>query len=138
MATDLAAMPVNGSFAPHQQAYANSASPANHAAPSQTAATSNNGANAVQAISQEEVGWYFVERYYTTLSKKPDNLYVSCRMHDASREEASERLTCTSFSTTNGRSPSSAQKTQRRPCASASGYVGHMALKICHLGMGRH
>lgn len=30
-------------------------------------------------ISKEEVGWYFVEQYYTTLSKSPHKLYVrSC------------------------------------------------------------
>lgn len=26
--------------------------------------------------SKDEVGWYFVESYYTTLSKKPETLYV--------------------------------------------------------------
>ena len=27
-------------------------------------------------IPKDEVGWYFVEQYYTTLSKSPDRLYV--------------------------------------------------------------
>lgn len=27
--------------------------------------------------SKDEVGWYFVESYYTTLSKNPETLYVS-------------------------------------------------------------
>ena len=29
-----------------------------------------------KAPSKDEVGWYFVESYYTTLSKNPDTLYV--------------------------------------------------------------
>ena len=27
-------------------------------------------------IPPDEVGWYFVEQYYTTLSKEPERLYV--------------------------------------------------------------
>jgi hypothetical protein len=29
--------------------------------------------------SKDEVGWYFVEQYYTTLSKSPEKLHV-CRI----------------------------------------------------------
>ena len=28
-------------------------------------------------LSKDEVGWYFVEQYYTTMSKSPEKLYVS-------------------------------------------------------------
>jgi len=28
-------------------------------------------------LSQEEVGWYFVEQYYKTLNKNPEKLHVS-------------------------------------------------------------
>ena len=28
-------------------------------------------------LSKDEVGWYFVEQYYTTLSKHPEKLHVS-------------------------------------------------------------
>ena len=28
-------------------------------------------------LPKDEVGWYFVEQYYTTLSKSPDKLHVS-------------------------------------------------------------
>ena len=28
-------------------------------------------------LSKDEVGWYFVEQYYTTLSKTPEKLHVS-------------------------------------------------------------
>ena len=27
-------------------------------------------------LSKDEVGWYFVEQYYTTLSKSPEKLHV--------------------------------------------------------------
>ena len=30
--------------------------------------------------SKDEVGWYFVESYYTTLSKNPETLYVGPRL----------------------------------------------------------
>ena len=33
-------------------------------------------AEANKAPSKDEVGWYFVESYYTTLSKNPETLYV--------------------------------------------------------------
>ena len=29
------------------------------------------------SVAKDEVGWYFVEQYYTTLSKNPDKLHVS-------------------------------------------------------------
>lgn len=28
-------------------------------------------------LSKDQVGWYFVEQYYTTLSKTPEKLHVS-------------------------------------------------------------
>lgn len=28
-------------------------------------------------LAKDEVGWYFVEQYYTTLSKSPEKLHVS-------------------------------------------------------------
>ena len=30
-------------------------------------------------VSKDEVGWFFVEQYYTTLSKNPEKLHVSSR-----------------------------------------------------------
>lgn len=67
--------PVNGSYAPQgydaNYATANSNTAASYgntqAAPSQPAAASSE-------IPKEEVAWYFVEQYYTTLSKSPDRL----------------------------------------------------------------
>ena len=80
-------MPINGAYTPQQpQSYAtteqnlathnaNSADAVNYAPPSTSAAS--NTASSNTEISKEEVGWYFVERYYTTLSKNPDKLFVS-------------------------------------------------------------
>lgn len=31
-------------------------------------------------LSKDEVGWYFVEQYYTTLSKSPEKLHVSIHL----------------------------------------------------------
>lgn len=42
-----------------------------------TATSTNGGAEEKSDIPKEEVGWYFVEQYYTTLSKTPEKLYVS-------------------------------------------------------------
>lgn len=41
----------------------------------QTAA-SENGSTGNGSLSKDEVGWYFVEQYYTTLSKTPEKLHV--------------------------------------------------------------
>jgi hypothetical protein len=44
----------------------------NPAEPSTTATTEGGNVN----IPKDEVGWYFVEQYYTTLSKAPEKLHV--------------------------------------------------------------
>ena len=33
--------------------------------------------NSTRDLPKDEVGWYFVEQYYTTLSKSPERLHVS-------------------------------------------------------------
>lgn len=67
-------VPVNGNYA-HQgyDAVANNA--ASYASQPATTSQPSNNASADQ-IPKDEVGWYFVEQYYTTLSKTPDKLYV--------------------------------------------------------------
>ena len=40
-------------------------------------ATPAENSNANKSPSKDEIGWYFVESYYTTLSKRPDTLHVS-------------------------------------------------------------
>lgn len=42
-----------------------------------TDATSGNASGS--DLSKDEVGWYFVEQYYTTLSKSPEKLHVGSR-----------------------------------------------------------
>lgn len=40
---------------------------------------SASGANNSNAkVPKDEVGWYFVEQYYTTLSKTPEKIHVRC------------------------------------------------------------
>ena len=39
-------------------------------------AESSTGSAAGNDLSKDEVGWYFVEQYYTTLSKSPEKLHV--------------------------------------------------------------
>lgn len=43
------------------------------AAPAVESGSTNNS-----NLSKDEVGWYFVEQYYTTLSKTPEKLHVCC------------------------------------------------------------
>lgn len=56
----------------------------NNSASSGYASTATPSANASQTnsvdISKEEVAWYFVEQYYTTMSRNPEKLYV--RLHN--------------------------------------------------------
>lgn len=59
-------MATNGNTG-HQEQYGASAAPAEA---SSASGTGNNP-------SKDEVGWYFVEQYYTTLSKNPAKLHVS-------------------------------------------------------------
>ncbi|KAK1780944.1 hypothetical protein QBC45DRAFT_83427 [Copromyces sp. CBS 386.78] len=51
-----------------------------YAAPSSTtdasATTSTSSQNQNQTLPKDEVGWYFVEQYYTTLSKNPEKLHL--------------------------------------------------------------
>jgi hypothetical protein len=85
MATTDSHHPVNGNYAPQgydtvvnnfNAASANSAAGYGGAQQQSTGQPSNSAA-APDGISKDEVGWYFVEQYYTTLSKTPDKLYVS-------------------------------------------------------------
>ena len=91
MATDVTSMPINGNYAPHQGyggleqqqnsfAYGanNSAAaqarsvqpPASSTTPAATSSTQQSD------VPKDQVGWYFVEQYYTTLSRSPDKLYL--------------------------------------------------------------
>jgi hypothetical protein len=81
MAATDSSMPVNGSYVPQSfEANNFSASSANSAtgySGSQQQEGGQAGNATTSEIPKDEVGWYFVEQYYTTLSKSPDKLYVS-------------------------------------------------------------
>lgn len=44
--------------------------------PAATPSESTGATEGSKPPSKDEVGWYFVESYYTTLSKNPETLYV--------------------------------------------------------------
>jgi hypothetical protein len=80
MSAEVSSMP-NGSYVPQhgfdqQQANNAYASQNYNQAP---AASSNSASTATPQpeIPKDEVGWYFVEQYYTTLSRTPEKLFVS-------------------------------------------------------------
>lgn len=45
--------------------------------PQASASASATSAEGSSSVPKDEVGWYFVEQYYTTLSKNPEKLHVS-------------------------------------------------------------
>lgn len=87
MASTEPTAPVNGTYAHQTPSYdpagANSFAAANannatsYAASQQPESTQSNNNSTSTDIPKDEVGWYFVEQYYTTLSKSPERLYVS-------------------------------------------------------------
>ena len=93
MATDSASMPVNGNYGSQQSFGTSETQPSSHnlnnaTGPSTNGSTATNGAMASvenntsgategsSSVPKDEVGWYFVEQYYTTLSRSPDKLHV--------------------------------------------------------------
>jgi hypothetical protein len=77
-------MPVNGHYNHAASHHASDPSMPSHSISAtngtSTHAPSTNGASTngeTSAVSKDEVGWYFVEQYYTTLSKNPEKLHVS-------------------------------------------------------------
>lgn len=97
MAAENAPGPVNGTYVPFQnqnfvandQPYLNNVTTSsnnnsNNNANAYSNATQSdhsksaekNGNSGASDIPKAEVGWYFVERYYTTLSRSPEKLHV--------------------------------------------------------------
>ena len=94
MASDATATPVNGNHGSQQAPHSVES---NSSSQNQGLATSNNvnGVAGTQgsstsagtvpssanegsgSVPKDEVGWYFVEQYYTTLSRHPEKLHVS-------------------------------------------------------------
>lgn len=72
-------MATNGSFT--QQDQYKTATEQYPATAGATDATTG-GSSTNEDLSKDEVGWYFVEQYYTTLSKSPEKLHVSPHARD--------------------------------------------------------
>jgi hypothetical protein len=66
-------MATNGSFSQQDQYKAG----AEQYPATSVPADSATGSGSSNDLSKDEVGWYFVEQYYTTLSKSPEKLHVS-------------------------------------------------------------
>lgn len=113
---------INGTFVPQnsygsieQSGYtAPSYSSSNPSAPSQT----NNSA---ADIPKDEVGWYFVEQYYTTLSRSPEKVYVCEELNTSVREGHS--LTGYSSSTTSAHNSFPVTRPRRSRSVWDNGYV---------------
>ena len=86
MATDISSAPVNGNYASHG-GYGSDQNNSGYSASNNTsqpsyganANSSTSTASGTSDIPKDEVGWYFVEQYYTTLSRSPEKLYVSLK-----------------------------------------------------------
>ncbi|KAH0537395.1 hypothetical protein FGG08_005794 [Glutinoglossum americanum] len=97
MATEQPAIPTNGNYAPQPSQYHGTGEPhlSSHA-PSHSAATAphpgsfgsqganvpapgttgSSGSGGQLEVTKDEVGWFFVEQYYTNLSRSPDRLHL--------------------------------------------------------------
>ncbi|KAF2273682.1 uncharacterized protein EI97DRAFT_149472 [Westerdykella ornata] len=77
MATADSTAPVNGTYGTYEvnnQAAANANSASSYGAVQQQQEQMSSGNSS--ELPKEEIGWYFVEQYYTTLSKNPERLYL--------------------------------------------------------------
>jgi len=82
----------------------------NSSASSTNGNTNGNSAATNSEIAKDEVGWYFVEQYYTTLSRNPEKLFVCGKI------EGSSEISCSfigSFSIPSGRSMSQVLRLRR-------------------------
>lgn len=89
------------------RAFANSTTGAS-STPDQSNMSSSSNSN----LGKDEVAWYFVEQYYTTLSKSPEKLHV--RPISLLPISAQPQLTHPSFSTARNRNSSTARKLRFR------------------------
>ncbi|CAD0091331.1 unnamed protein product [Aureobasidium mustum] len=64
---------INGTFVP-QNGYG-SIDQSGYTAPSYPSSAPSQSNNSAADIPKDEVGWYFVEQYYTTLSRSPEKVY---------------------------------------------------------------
>jgi hypothetical protein len=89
----------NGTF-DQQEQYKNNTE--QYTATTSAAETASGNANGSAELSKDEIGWYFVEQYYTTLSKSPEKLHVCSSTLNVSHGHAN----IDSFSTASARSSS--------------------------------
>lgn len=78
MASD-AAPPVNGTYNGHQYgspAELPAPTPGVSHGPSASQSTTASTTAAAAKADPQEIGWYFVEQYYTTLSKNPERIHL--------------------------------------------------------------
>ncbi|KAF1991928.1 hypothetical protein K402DRAFT_73977 [Aulographum hederae CBS 113979] len=83
MSAEMGSAAVNGNYTPNNGHY-DLAEHNNHVANTSNSNTATSGSSVAPAgssqssaeISKDEVGWYFVEQYYTTLSKTPEKLFL--------------------------------------------------------------
>lgn len=85
MASESAIKALNGNHGNHPHGGHDQSGSPNHttaAANGSTLSTvghnSASAANNNSKVPKDEVGWYFVEQYYTTLSKTPEKIHVRC------------------------------------------------------------
>jgi len=128
MATDISSAPVNGyghggydQNSGYGSGNVNMQSSYNSAPTAATAGAPAANANGTTDIPKDEVGWYFVEQYYTTLSRSPEKLYVSQSNHSEDRRWVG--LTPDSSFTTNDHNSSSVRRPTRSLSAWARRYV---------------
>ncbi|KAL8943589.1 MAG: hypothetical protein Q9216_000954 [Gyalolechia sp. 2 TL-2023] len=93
MASDSSARPVNGNYGSMNSYSSGDQQPSSHATatsalnsglagtdilsgPQPSASASATVAEGSSSVPKDEVGWYFVEQYYTTLSKNPEKLHL--------------------------------------------------------------
>ncbi|KAL8851599.1 MAG: hypothetical protein Q9221_003531 [Calogaya cf. arnoldii] len=83
MASDSAAKTVNGNYGSQTSQMSSQdfdstagARPSNTPGAQASTVPTSSSAEASSSVPKDEVGWYFVEQYYTTLSKSPEKLHL--------------------------------------------------------------
>jgi hypothetical protein len=76
MATEAA--PVNGLYGTNQYSQPAELAASTPSAPTHAASASQSTTTSAtaQKADPQEIGWYFVEQYYTTLSKSPEKIHL--------------------------------------------------------------
>ena len=126
MATETAQTSVNGHYNTQAQPYVASDAYGSVQAPQSATVSAASGTQSTTApsassgdsntdISKDEVGWYFVEQYYTTLSRSPEKLHVCI---ESTKESPIVAYTLPSCSTPSDHSSCPASRPKRCLCLS--------------------